>query len=156
MKKTICYRSFFFNPNSRFLSPGRLWLSLLLIRSVRHMGGGGGDSQSNYFSHFFASNAFFFPVSLVGWWGETVMWRFVHKDTAEEMMWCPGWNELEVKGWEREGTTLSDVCCLFGCVHGIWFSHHALLFYIHIPSKPTVDNVHIWTNWIKTRVISLV
>lgn len=63
--------------------------------------GGGGGSQSNYFSRFFASNVFSLPLSLVGWWGETVMWRFVNKDTAEEMMSCPGWNELEVRGRER-------------------------------------------------------
>lgn len=86
---------FLFNPNSRFFSPGFLWLSLLLIRGVRHVeegGGGGGSWESNY-SSLFLPQTFFLSSTRVLWadgreggWAAEICTR-----TQTQMWtWCPG------------------------------------------------------------------
>lgn len=84
---------FFVQSKQQIFSPGSLWLSLLLIRGVRHVGeggGGGGSWESNYFSLFcpkrFFSLSLFHPC-LVGWRERRWMsCRDVHKDTDSDVM----------------------------------------------------------------------
>lgn len=64
---------FFVQSKQQIFSPGSLWLSLLLIRGVRHVGeGGGGSWESNYFSLFLPQTFFFFSTRVLGAEGEKV------------------------------------------------------------------------------------
>ncbi len=94
MKETICCRSFFlFNPNSRFFSPGFLWLSLLLIRGVRHLGegGGGGSWESNYFSLFSPKRFLCLSSTRVLWAdGREGGWAAEMYTRTWTQTWCPG------------------------------------------------------------------